>query len=237
MEQLWGGVSLEDSDGVFALSTDTMVLSDFVRLRAGEAVCDLGCGSGALGLLLCRRDGRCRVTGVELQATACDAAARNIARSHLEDRCTVVRGDLRAIRELLPQNAFTHVVANPPYFPADVPASPEARRAAARSEQTCTLEELCAAASWLLRDGGRFSLVYRPERLCDLICTLRSHRLEPKRLQFVRHRPDAPVNLLLLEARAGGGAGLAYEPDLVLSDREGRPSAAFRRIYHLEGDA
>ncbi|MCI8525969.1 MAG: methyltransferase [Oscillospiraceae bacterium] len=236
MEHFACGIELEASGG-FPVTTDTLLLADFVRLRADEEVCDLGCGSGALGLLLCGRDAACRVTGVELEADACAAAVRNIARNSLADRFALIPGDLREIRTLLPQHRFTHVVSNPPYFPATVPAAPEARRAAARSEQTCTLEQLCAAAAWLLKDGGRFSLVYRPERLCDLFCTLRARRLEPKRLRLVRHRPDAAASLALLEARAGGGAGLDCGPELVLSDRQGRPSAEFRRIYHLEGGA
>lgn len=235
-EQLPGGMRLE-TGGAFPLSLDTMVLADFVRLRPGEAVCDLGCGGGALALLLCGRDHSCRVTGVELQAAACGTAEQNIVRNGLAGRCRVLQGDLREIRRLLPQDCCTHAVSNPPYFSPAQPAAPAAARAAARSEQTCTLSDLCAAAAWVLRRGGRFSLVYRPERLCDLICALRAVRLEPKRLRFVRHRPGARVSLVLLEARAGGGTGLACEPDLILYDRQGALSPEGRRVYHCEGGA
>ena len=74
----------------------------------------------------------------------------------------------------------------------------------ARSEETCTLSQLCQAAAWLLRWDGRFVLVHRPDRLADLVWELRSHSLEPKRIRFVRHRPDGPIILVLLEARKGG---------------------------------
>lgn len=221
--------------GGFPLGSDTMALADFVRLRTGEAVCDLGCGGGALGLLLCAAEPSCRVTGVELDETACIIAADNFAQTALNGRCTLVQGDLREIRSLLPAGAFSVAVSNPPYFPPASPASPEPARAAARSESGCSLDALCAAASWVLRNRGRFFLTYRAERLCALVCALRRHGLEPKRLRPVRHGPGSPVKLLLLEARKGGGQGLAFEPELLFYGPDGQPTAEYRRIYH-EGD-
>lgn len=233
-ENLPGGLRLKA--GGFPLGSDTMALAGFVRLRSGDAVCDLGCGGGALGLLLCAAEPSCRVTGVELDATACAVAADNFAQPALKGRCTLIPGDLREIRSLLPAGSFSAAVSNPPYFPAGSPVSPEPARAAARSELGCSLDELCAAASWVLRNGGRFSLVYRAERLCGLVCALRRHGLEPKRLRPVRHRPGSPVRLLLLEARKGGGQGLTFEPDLLFYGPDGNPTAEYRRIYHEGGD-
>ena len=236
-EALWNRLTLEASDGVFPLSTDTMLLSDFVRLRPRARVADLGCGCGALGLLLCARSTDCTVTGIELLPRACAQARANIAASGLSERMRVVPGDLQAIRTLLPAGSYTDAAANPPYFPAASPAAPEPGRAAARSQAFCPPEALCAAAAWLLQWGGRFSLVFRPESLCDFLCALRSARLEPKRLRPVRPRPGGPVRLLLLEAVLGGRPGLRWEPDLLLEEADGRPTADARRIYHLEGDA
>lgn len=85
-----------------------------------------------------------------------------------------------------------------------------------------------------LRWGGRFFLVHKPERLVDLMTGLRAARLEPKRIRFVRHRAENAVNLVLIEARLGGGPGLQFEPDLVLYTQTGELSAAGRRIYHLQ---
>lgn len=232
-EDLPGGLRLRA--GGFPLGSDTMALAGFVRLRPGAAVCDLGCGGGALGLLLCAADPSCRVTGVESDGTACAVAADNFSQPALNGRCTLVPGDLRDIRSLLPAGIFSDAVSNPPYFQAAAPVSPDPARAAARSETGCSLDTLCAAASWTLRNGGRFSLVYRAERLCDLIGTLRRHSLEPKRLRLVRHRPGSPVKLLLLEARKGGRPGLTFEPELLFYGPDGSPTADYRRIYH-EGD-
>ena len=106
--------------------------------------------------------------------------------------------------------------------------------AAAWSEATCTLAQLLDAAAWLVKTGGRLALVYRPERLCDLLCGLRQAGFEPKRMRLVRHHAGAPVSLLLVESRRGGKPGLALEPDLLLFTPDGAPTAEYRQLYYLD---
>ena len=108
--------------------------------------------------------------------------------------------------------------------------------AVARTEQCLTLAELCAAAAWLLPPGGRFALVHRAERLCDLMCALRAAGLEPKRLQPVRHNAESPVSLLLLEARRGGRPGLTLLPELLEYETDGTEREALRAARHAKGD-
>ena len=102
----------------------------------------------------------------------------------------------------------------------------------ARSEETLPLAALCKAAAWLLPCGGRFALVHRPERLCDLFCALRENGLEPKRIRFVRHQERSPVCLVLVEARRGGRPGLTYLPDLIEFTPDGAETELYRAAYH-----
>lgn len=227
-ETLWNGVTLLQPENQFRLGTDSVACAAFARFSRGAAVADLGCGSGAIALMLLASDPTLQVTGVELQPEAARLAQENAARSGL--RCTVLEGDLREIRSLLPAGSMDGVISNPPYFP--VGSGPGGPRAAARSEQTCTLAQLTQAAAWLLKYGGSFVLVHRPERLADLIWELRSQNLEPKRICFVRHRPRSPVSLVLLESRKGGKPGLQYEPDLILFTENGEETPEYKTIYH-----
>ncbi len=231
-DQLWpGGFRFLFDDTLFQPSTDTFLLGDFVRLRRGDRVCDLGAGTGLLGLLLLARHERLTVTDVEIQAAACDLARRTAELNGLADCITVLQADLRELSRL-PRSAFDAVVANPPYFaPGSGAASPDPARSAARSEVLCTLEDVCAAAAQLLTFGGRFSLVFRPDRLAELMSTLQRHRLEPKRLRFVHHKVSASPSLLLLESRLGGRPGLTVEPPLVMTDEQGNDTAELRRAY------
>lgn len=229
-ESLWGGLTFSPGAG-FPLSTDSMVLADFVRLPRDARVADLGSGSGVLGLLLCGRFPDCTVTGLELRQEAHLAALDNIARNRL-DRLSSVLGDLRQTEALLPAGSFDCVVSNPPYFsggaPSETLAGPQARQ-----ELACTLADVFRGAARLLRFGGDFWLVHRPERLADLMALGREYRLEPKRLQLVRHRPEKPACLVLLQCRRGGKPGLRLLPDLVLFHPDGTPTDRYREIYHL----
>ena len=212
----------------FPLSTDSMVLADFVRLPKNAAVLDLGSGCATLGLLLCARDQSCRVTGMELQEAAHAAAVENIARNGLEGRLSSICRDLRDMP--VAPGSFQVCVSNPPYFSGGAAHS---RNPAARGEDSCTLRDLFAAAARALQWGGDFFLVHKPERLAELAFEASSAGLEPKRLRLVRHRPDSPISLILLSCRRGGKPGLQIE-ELTLFGSDGTPTDDYRRIYHLD---
>lgn len=201
-EQL-GPYTLRWEEGVFSLGGDALALGAFSTVKPGWRVCDLGTGSGALLLLLARRESGLSLTGVELDPLSARTARENLEANRLPGE--IVTGDLRTAP--LPPGGFDLVISNPPYFPVGSGKS----GGRARSEECCSLEELCAAAGRLTKNGGRFSLCHRPERLADVICALRAHGLEPKRLRLVSHSPDHPPSLLLLEAVKQGRPGLRIE--------------------------
>lgn len=229
MEQLHNGFTLDIPPGTFPLSTDSMVLADFIRLPKNARVLDLGSGCGTLGLLLGAKDSLCRVTGIELNGSAHAAALENLERNGLRDRMESICADLRSIPSLFPAGSFTTCVSNPPYFSGG-PASkavPTARR-----DDLCGTRELFAAAGWALRFGGDFFLVHRPERLAELCACAAGAKLEPKRLCLVRHRPVSEVTMILLQCRKGAKPGLTWE-ELCLFDKNGNPSDRYNEIYHL----
>ena len=229
MEQLHNGFTLDLSLDGFPLSTDSVVLSGFVRLGKNARVLDLGSGCGTLGLLLCASDPGCHVTGIELDENAHAAALENISRNGLQSRLESICADLRDLAPLVTPGSFTVCVSNPPYFSGG-PAS--AAHTAARREDSCTLEDLFSAAGWAVKYGGDFFLVHRPERLAEIFACATRHGLEPKRLCLVRHSPDAPVNLVLIQCRKGAKPGLLWE-DLILHESDGTPTEAYRKLYHL----
>ena len=159
------------------------------------------------------REGDEAVSGVELDGEAAALARRNLAENGLSG---VIRtGDLRRVREQFPAGCFDLVVSNPPYFPAGSGES----GGSARMELCCTLTQVCAAAAFLLKNGGRFALVHRPERLAGLMEALGQSGLEPKRLQMVQHDRDKPPAAVLVEAVRQGRPGLSVLPTLILNER------------------
>lgn len=201
-EQL-GPYTLSWPHGVFPLGGDSLSLGQFATVKPRWRVCDLGTGSGALLLLLARRAEKLSLTGVELHSLSVQTARDNLDRNNLAG--TIVEEDLRTAP--LPAGSFDLVISNPPYFSVGTGTS----GGSARSEETCTLEDLCATAARLVKNGGRFALCHRPERLTDVLCALRAHNLEPKRLKIISHSPAHPPSLILVEGVRQGKPGLVIE--------------------------
>lgn len=228
METLPNGLTLRIPSGCFPLSTDSVLLANFTR--PGAKVLDLGSGCGTLGLLLCADHPRCTVTGLELDPVAHAAALENIQRNQIGHRIHSICADLRQVRQWVPSGAFDTCVSNPPYFPGG-PASKHTPLA--RREDCCPPEQLFAAASRALHTGGDFYIVHKPERLAQLCACACAADLEPKRLRLIRHRPDGPVSLILLQCRKGGKPGLIWE-DRSLHGPDGQPTPYYKELYHEE---
>lgn len=230
MEFLHNGFTLHTPAGTFPLSTDSMVLAHFTRLPKNARVLDLGSGCGTLGLLLCARDAGCRVTGVELDASAHSAAWENIRNNDLAGRMESICADIRRIPENLPPGSFTTCISNPPYFTGGAASleTPLARR-----DDCCSTEELLRAAAWVLQFGGDLYLIHKPEKLAQLIACGDRYNLQAKRLLLIRHKPDSRINMAALQLRKGAKPGLTLD-ELCLYHSDGSPTAAYHDIYHTQ---
>ena len=232
MTELWTGGPLYEGGGAFPITTDSVLLADFVRAKPGRAV-ELCSGAGLISLLLLTREPRLSLDCAELDPAASAAAERNFAENGLGESVRALCLDIRAHRAALPHAAYGLAVCNPPYF-AEGSGRASESMAVARSEAGCTLAEVVAAAAWCLRTGGAFCLVHRPERLAELLSLMVGAGLEPKRLRLVQHRLEKPPSLVLVEGRKGARPGLEVLPALSLTGPDGQDTAEVRRIYHRE---
>lgn len=231
-QTLWDqGPILHQAPGVFPMGTDSVILAAFARPGKSDRVLDLGTGTGILPILLLYDRPQVTASAVELEENACLLAEKNFHANGLSDRVRLISGDLREYRSLIPTGQFDLTVSNPPYFGAGSGPDAAGGLINARGDGTCSLDDLCQAAAWATRWGGRFCLVFRPDRLCELIVSLRKSGFEPKRLRPVHHSHGSPVNLILVDARRGGNPGLSWEKDLYLRDENGNESRELRDIY------
>ena len=166
-EILPNGLQLLQDDRFFKLGQDSVLLSAFAKPRRNAKLLDLGCGTGALALLVWRPD--LKITGLELQDGPLDLFRQSITANELEN-VTALQGDLRQMRTLLPHGSMDYVICNPPYFDRNAGANaPTAEKRTARQDATCSVEELAVAASFVLHTGGKAAFVFRPERLWVLL--------------------------------------------------------------------
>lgn len=217
----------------FRHSMDAILLAQFAAPRPADRILDLGCGNGAIGLLLAHRHPRVRIVGLEIQAALASRALRGAQLNGLHDRVEIVEGDLRRIRTVLPPAGFDLILCNPPYREVGRGRmNPNPERRQAKHEMSATLQEVIAAIRYALTPKGRACLIYHGSRLVDLLTRLRAERLEPKVLRPVYSFPGADAELTMVEARREGGPGLRIlEPLFVYQTRGGPFSPAMEAIY------
>lgn len=216
---------MELGAGSFPLSTDSIALANFARLPKNARVLDLCAGCATLGLMLCAKDGACRVTGIEIEEKDHLMALENIRRNHLEQRLYSICGD---VKDGVP-GQFDVCVSNPPYYSG----GPQSKSVpTARRTDLCPVESVMEAAAQALKFGGDFYIVHKPEMLGQLCALCGKYGLEAKELLLLRHTAAKPVSLILLKFRKGAKPGLVITEEY-LHEPDGTPSAYYKSIYHL----
>src|SRR6056297_1270648 len=103
----------------FKFGTDSVLLSDFVDIREGEKVLDLGCGSGVIPLLLAYKKNPSKVIGLEIQSDLVKMSRRSVEMNGLKEKIEIREGDLKEIGNYIRNDSFDIVVSNPPYMPVN----------------------------------------------------------------------------------------------------------------------
>lgn len=233
-EPLGNGISVIVSEENH-FSTDTILLADFSAPKKHEKVIELGAGCGTISLIWCRNQPPKSITSVEIQPQGADMLRRSAEHNRLSDRITVINGDLRNLGGLVEFGSFDMAAMNPPYkIGGGGIVNPDRQKQIARHETECTLDDITSAAARLLRFGGRFCICQRPERLTDVLLSMRNAGIEPKRLRLVQQRRDKAPKLFLAEGKRGGNpGGLVTLPTLFI---EGDNSGLSEEMINIYGD-
>ncbi|MDA8169705.1 MAG: tRNA1(Val) (adenine(37)-N6)-methyltransferase [Nitrospiraceae bacterium] len=222
----------------YRFSLDALLLFDFARQPQAKKIADLGAGSGIIGLLLAKeKHPHAEAALIELQEQLSSLAEKNILLNGLEERVRAVNADMRDIKKTsgLKKGGFDLVVSNPPFRkPASGRISVDEERALARHELRMSLHDLVEAAGYLLKHGGKFCLIYHPERLPEVLERLRANGpFEAKRLRFVHGKAGLKAKMVLIEAVKGAAPGLEVAPPLVIYDENGSYTPEVKKIYGL----
>jgi len=217
-----GGLKVIQRDALFKFGLDSVLLANFSRAPINSTVVDLCSGSSVISVLMSAKTMAARIVGVEISDEFVDMAKRSISLNKLDDKVSVLKGDVREIHQLFTKGGAGVVVVNPPYIkqsgglkPADV------NKSIAKHEIMCSLKDVISAAAFLLPAGGCFFIVYKPQRLVDLLCQMREFEIEPKYLKAVHPRYNQKPSLVLVEGVKSAGSGLVFLPPLFVYDESG----------------
>ena len=216
----------------FCFGMDAVLLSGFARVKQGEKAIDLGTGTGIIPILLEAKYEGEHYTGLEIQDEMADMAARSVALNHLEEKVSIVKGDIKEASRLFGAASFDVVTSNPPYMnDAHGLKNPDLPKAISRHEVLCTLDDVTREAARLLRPGGRFYMVHRPHRLIEIITALTKYKLEPKRMKMVHPFVEKDANMVLIEAVRGGKSMIKVEAPIVVYKEQGVYTDEIYDIY------
>jgi tRNA1Val (adenine37-N6)-methyltransferase len=222
---------IQNKDG-FCFGMDAVLLAGFAAVKPGEKSIDLGTGTGIIPILMEARYEGSHYTGLEIQEDMADMARRSVALNNLEDKVSIVTGDIKEASRLFGAASFDVVTSNPPYMnDAHGLKNPDLPKAIARHEVLCTLDDVVREAARLLRPGGRFYMVHRPHRLIEIITALTSYKLEPKRMKMVHPFVDKEANMVLIEAVRGGRSMIKVEAPIVVYKEQGVYTDEIYDIY------
>lgn len=212
-----GGLYLIQDPEKFCFGVDAVFLSDFVRVRPGETVLDMGTGNGIIPVLLAGKTQGKKFTGLEIQTETADMARRSVAYNHLEDRIQIVTGDIKEAAEIFRPAFFDVITVNPPYMISRHGLrNPDDAKAVARHEVLCSLDDILRESMRLLQDKGRFYMVHRPFRLAEIMIKMNHYKIEPKRLKFIHPYIDREPVLVLIEGVRSGKSRVTVEPPVII---------------------
>ncbi len=227
-----GGLTIEEHKNGIRFGTDALLLADFVCAFKNAA--ELGSGSGIVSLLLLSQFKTAKVTAVEFNEASAELSIRNAESNGLGDRYKCVAADVLDTASHFSQGGFDCVFTNPPYLKNNCGfRNTDPGKFAAFHETTAGIDAFAAAASYLLKYGGRFFVVYRPEYLSKLFRAMEKYDIRPKKLRMIYPSYDKPPCLVLVEGKKGGKDGMITEPPFfIYSDSSHQTfSLGMKNIY------
>lgn len=227
----------QDSEG-FLFSLDSVLLANFVTIKLSDKkIIDLCCGNAPIPMLLSFRT-KARIFGVEVQEKIYQLGIDSIKENKMDDQIEMICSDINELKKKNLAESFDVVTCNPPYFryQEDSLVNLMDKKTIARHEVLLKLEDVMKTSSYLLKTGGTFAMVHRPDRLIEIIELMKVNQLEPKKMRFVYPKKDREANIVLIEGIKNGKIGLKLLSPLIVHDEEGNYNEEIKKMFGSDND-
>ena len=222
----------QDND-CFLFSLDSMLLANFVTIKLSDKkIIDMCSGNAPIPMLLTFRT-KARIFGVELQEYIYNMGLDSIVENKMDKQITFINDDVKNIRKIFESDSFDIVTCNPPYFKykSDSLVNINDKKTIARHEVVLKLEDVIINARYLLKNGGTFAMIHRPERLVEIIDLMRKNGIEPKKIRMVYPKLEKDANMILIEGVKNGKSGLKILKPLVIYDDDNKYVSEVRKMF------
>jgi len=223
---------MQDTE-LFNFSLDSVLLPNFVTLNPSiNRIMDIGCGNAPIPLILSTRT-KAKITGVEIQEKSYLLAKKSVSINNLENQIDIIHGDINVLYKDIESDTFDVITCNPPFFKTldKKHLNEKEEKTLARHEITLNLKQIFQISRKLLKNNGVIAMVHRPERLLEIMDTMRENNIEPKRMQLIYPKKDKSANILLIEGRKNGKKGLEILPPIYTHKENGEYTETIKNFF------
>ena len=221
------------NDDYFAFSLDSVLLANFVTVKLSDKkIIDFCTGNAPIPMLMSFRT-KARIFGVELQKEIFDMGVDSIVENKMNDQIELINLDVKNIDSVIDAESMDVVTCNPPYFKYkdDSLVNENDVKSIARHEVMLNLEDVLKSARYVLKNGGTFAMVHRPERMIEIINLMQKYNIEPKKIRLVYPKMDKEANILLIEGIKNGKTGLKVMSPLFTHNEDGSYVDEIRMMF------
>ena len=216
---------------MFNFSLDSVLLPNFITINENiNQILDIGTGNGPIPLILSTKT-KANIVGYEIQKEVSNLAKESIKINNLQKQIKIINDDIK--KNTYETETFDIITCNPPYFEVKNKSKLNKNdyKTIARHEVNLRLEELLKISKKLLKNGGVLGLVHRPERLIDILSTMRKYNIEPKKIRLVYPKMNKQANILLIEGKKNGKKGLKILPPLYSHNEDGTYTEEIQKYF------
>ena len=229
----FGDNIIYQNDDYFTFSLDSVLLANFVTIKLSDKkIIDFCCGNGPIPMLMSFRT-KARIFGVELQKEIYELGCDSINENGMDSQIELFNMDVNSIPYKFDAESMDIVTCNPPYFKYqnDSLVNHNSVKTIARHEIMLKLEDVLKNAKYILKNGGTFAMVHRPDRMIDIFNLMQKYDIEPKRMRLVYPKISKEANILLIEGIKNGKSGLKVLSPLYIHNEDGGYVLEIKKMF------
>ena len=216
----------------FNFSLDSVLLAHFVNLKKTNTLLDLCTGNAPIPLMIAHKKD-IDITAVEIQKEVCELALKSIKINNLGHKITLINEDVKNISKIIENESIDTITCNPPFFKLNDESrlNYDKIKSIARHEILINLDDIFKCAKKVLRNGGNIAIVHRSERICDIISSMKTNSIEPKRIQFIYPKENTNSNIVLIEGVKNGKSGIKVLEPIIAHSSNGEYSKIIKDMF------